>query len=116
MDARNTYRREINKYIEQNCAPSWIYLRDYTEMHSEQNIKFEFLSTSLMKVKYFVRYHALFIGKSYRRFGRSCCLHLQGLSSPRRGIGNYLLIDVTPCLDSLFYVYRNYNNSPIKIK
>ena len=22
------WRREINKYIKQNCAPSWIYLRD----------------------------------------------------------------------------------------
>ena len=32
-------RREINKYIKQNCAPSWIYLRDYTEMHGQQNIK-----------------------------------------------------------------------------
>ena len=28
MDAQNMYRREINKYIEQNCAPSCIYLRD----------------------------------------------------------------------------------------
>ena len=27
MNARNMYRREINKYIKQNCAPSWIYLR-----------------------------------------------------------------------------------------
>jgi len=27
MNARNMYRREINKYFKQNCAPSWIYLR-----------------------------------------------------------------------------------------
>jgi hypothetical protein len=23
-----------------NCAPSWLYLQDYTGMHSQQNIKF----------------------------------------------------------------------------
>ena len=23
-----------------NCAPSWLYLQDYTEMHGQQNIKF----------------------------------------------------------------------------
>jgi len=40
MDARNMWRREINKYIKQNCAPSWIFLRDYTAMLGEQNIKF----------------------------------------------------------------------------
>ena len=33
-------RREINKIIKQNFAPSWIYLRDYTGMHSQQNIKY----------------------------------------------------------------------------
>ena len=27
MNARNMYRREINKYMKQNCAPRWIYLR-----------------------------------------------------------------------------------------
>jgi len=40
MDARNMQRREINKYIKQNCAPSWIYLQNYTGMHGQQNIKF----------------------------------------------------------------------------
>ena len=25
--------------IKQNCAPSWTYLRDYTGMHGQQNIK-----------------------------------------------------------------------------
>jgi len=33
-------RRVINKYIKQNCALSWIYLRDYTGMHSQQNVEF----------------------------------------------------------------------------
>jgi len=31
--------RQIDKYIKQNCAPSWIYLRYYTGMHHRQNIK-----------------------------------------------------------------------------
>ena len=28
-----------NKYIKQNCAPSWTYLRNYTRMHGQQHIK-----------------------------------------------------------------------------
>ena len=32
--------RKRNKYIKQNCAPSWTYLQDYTGMHGHQNIKF----------------------------------------------------------------------------
>ena len=36
--ARNM-RRLIN--IQRiNCAPSWVYLEDYAEMHGQQNIKF----------------------------------------------------------------------------
>jgi len=31
------WRREINKYNKQNCEPSWIYLRDYTGIHGQQN-------------------------------------------------------------------------------
>jgi hypothetical protein len=38
MDGRNTWTREI-KHIKQNCAPSWAYLRDYTGMDGQQNIK-----------------------------------------------------------------------------
>ena len=37
VDSRNKYRREINKYIKQNCAPSWTYLRDFTGMHGQKN-------------------------------------------------------------------------------
>jgi hypothetical protein len=29
-----------NKYIKQNCAPSWTYLRDCTGMRSQRNVKF----------------------------------------------------------------------------
>jgi len=39
LDARNMWRREINKYIKQNCAPSWTYLRNYAGMHGQQNVK-----------------------------------------------------------------------------
>jgi hypothetical protein len=28
-----------NKHTKKNCAPSWLYLQDYTRMHSQQNIK-----------------------------------------------------------------------------
>jgi len=33
----NVERR--NKYTKKNCAPSWLYLQDYTRLHGEQNIK-----------------------------------------------------------------------------
>jgi len=29
-----------NKHTKKNCAPSWLYLQDYSGMHSQQNIKF----------------------------------------------------------------------------
>ena len=32
-----------NKHTKKNCAPSWLYLQDYTEMHGQQNIKFPFV-------------------------------------------------------------------------
>jgi len=25
-----------------NCAPSWLYLQDYREMHGQQNVQFDF--------------------------------------------------------------------------
>jgi len=36
-------RREINKYIGQNCARSWIYLRDYIGMDGQQHIQRKFI-------------------------------------------------------------------------
>ena len=39
MDARNVQRRETNRYIKQNCTPTWTYLRDYTGAHGQQIIK-----------------------------------------------------------------------------
>ena len=41
LDGWNMYTRVINKYIKQNCATSRFYLRDYTGMHSQENIKNE---------------------------------------------------------------------------
>jgi len=32
--------QKINKYTKKNCAPSWLYLQDYTVKHGQQNIKF----------------------------------------------------------------------------
>ena len=29
-----------NKRTKKNCAPSWLYLQDYTAMHGQQNLKF----------------------------------------------------------------------------
>jgi hypothetical protein len=28
-----------NKHTKKNCAPSWLYLQDYTGLHGQQNIK-----------------------------------------------------------------------------
>jgi hypothetical protein len=28
-----------NKHTKKNCAPSWLYLEDYTGMYGQQNIK-----------------------------------------------------------------------------
>ena len=28
-----------NKHTKKNCAPSWLYLQDYTRMHGQQNLK-----------------------------------------------------------------------------
>jgi len=34
--ARNL--QKINKHTKKNCAPSWLYLQDYTGTHGQQNI------------------------------------------------------------------------------
>jgi hypothetical protein len=36
--ARNTLRKG-NKHTKKNCAPSWLYLQDYTGMYGQQNVK-----------------------------------------------------------------------------
>ena len=50
-------RREINKYIKQNCASSWIYLRDYTEMqvNKTKNILYIFSLSLSLSVSLYVR-------------------------------------------------------------
>jgi hypothetical protein len=30
-----------NKHTKKNCAPSWLYLQDYTRMHGQQNTKMQ---------------------------------------------------------------------------
>jgi len=39
MNVTNMHGGRIKTNIKQNCAPSWIYLQDYTGMHGQQNIK-----------------------------------------------------------------------------
>ena len=52
MDGRNMYRREINKYIKRNCAPSWIYLlRLYSDTRSNK-----------YKIRH-IHYYPIFCGK-----------------------------------------------------
>jgi len=37
--SRPKHVEERNKHTKKNCAPSWLYLQDYTRMHGLQNIK-----------------------------------------------------------------------------
>jgi len=37
--ARNMYR--LIKILRINCAPSWLYLQDQTEINGQQNMKFK---------------------------------------------------------------------------
>ena len=39
IDTRNMSRLINTNILRINCAPSWLYLQDYTEMHGQQNIK-----------------------------------------------------------------------------
>jgi hypothetical protein len=36
---RPKHVQKRNKQTKKNCAPSWLYLQDYTRMHGQQNIK-----------------------------------------------------------------------------
>ena len=38
--SRPKHVQKRNKRTKKNCAPCWLYLQDYTRMHSQQNIKF----------------------------------------------------------------------------
>ena len=51
VDSRNMQRRDKNKHIKQNCAPSWIYLRDYTGIQGQLNIKYEIQNEAFHKLK-----------------------------------------------------------------
>jgi hypothetical protein len=38
--SRPKHVEKRNKHTKNNCAPSWLYLQDYTRMHGQQNIKY----------------------------------------------------------------------------
>jgi len=38
--SRPKHVEKRNKHNKKNCAPSWLYLQDYTGMHGQQNVKF----------------------------------------------------------------------------
>jgi hypothetical protein len=40
-----------NKHTKKNCAPSWLYLQDYTELHGQQNIKKKNISSDVGPVQ-----------------------------------------------------------------
>jgi hypothetical protein len=42
--SRSKHVEKRNKHTNKNCAPSWLYLQDYTAMHGQQNIKLNFSS------------------------------------------------------------------------
>jgi hypothetical protein len=37
--SRPKHAEKRNKHTKKNCTPSWLYLQDYPELHSQQNIK-----------------------------------------------------------------------------
>jgi len=39
VHSRPKHVEKRNKHTKKNCAPSWLYLQDYTGMYSQQNIK-----------------------------------------------------------------------------
>jgi len=41
--SRLKYVEKRNKHTKKNCAPSWLYLQDYTGMNGQQNIKYNFI-------------------------------------------------------------------------
>jgi len=60
-----------NKHTKKNCAPSCLYLQDYTGMHGQQIIKrkdnWVFVKTCSSIVKYVVQYivRVLLVGEEY---------------------------------------------------
>ena len=53
MHSRPKHAEERNKHTKKNCAPSWLYLQDYTGMHGQQNRKQKYgFIASQMSVPY----------------------------------------------------------------
>jgi hypothetical protein len=52
--ARNMSRLININILRINCAPSWLYLQDYTEMHGQQNVKLRHYLSEISSVFLFV--------------------------------------------------------------
>jgi len=46
--SRPKHVEKRNKRTKKICAPSWIYLQDYTRMHGQQDLKFVYRSLQLV--------------------------------------------------------------------
>jgi hypothetical protein len=40
---------EKNKHTKKNCAPSWLYLQNYTRMHGQQNMKHKSIRSDVIQ-------------------------------------------------------------------
>ena len=68
-----------NKHTKKNCAPSQLYLQDYTGMHGQQNIKFGYLL--LVLIAQVVTFPTLVV-IPYSEAMSECCIWLPYLSEP----------------------------------
>ena len=55
--------------VKQNCAPSWIYLQDYTGMHSQQNIKLGCWMSDVLLFLWLSKSHPFWIASLFLRSG-----------------------------------------------
>ena len=55
--SRPKHVEKRNKHTKKSCAPSWLYLQDYTRMHGQQNIKFDFFNSSPVYLQTFFFRH-----------------------------------------------------------
>ena len=48
-----------NKLTKKNCAPSWLYLQDYTRTHGQHDIKFENLRLTIRSISNNITYEII---------------------------------------------------------
>jgi len=81
------HEEKWNKYVKHNSAPSWIYLRNYTEMHGQQNVK---------NLRNFLKY-GIHSGYSKKRF----CSWISGIEKELRSQLEFCVfrfsVNITPC-------------------